>query len=137
MILSGHWTSRGDVFQAGLQSLRWLVETQKAEAGHFAPIGCNGLSGSAAANARDSISNRSKPMQRFPPASKLSLSRMTNIGSARRDTVLSGSSVAMTWESRSTIPVQGGCRDALHQDRVSQNQGAESSLSHSIYRLPR
>jgi hypothetical protein len=23
----------------------------------------------------------------------------------------------------------GGCRDALHQDRVSQNQGAESSLA--------
>ncbi len=37
MILSGYWTSRGDVLEAGLQSLRWLVETQKAPAGHFAP----------------------------------------------------------------------------------------------------
>src|SRR5258708_19327608 len=43
MILSGHWTSRGEVFQAGLQSLRWLVETQRAKAGHFAPIGSNGF----------------------------------------------------------------------------------------------
>src|SRR5437762_14150586 len=43
MILSGHWTSRGEVFQAGLQSLRWLVDTQRAKAGHFAPIGSNGL----------------------------------------------------------------------------------------------
>ncbi|PYI49407.1 MAG: glycosyl transferase family 1, partial [Verrucomicrobia bacterium] len=33
MILSGHWTSRGEVFQAGLQSLRWLVEMQRAKAG--------------------------------------------------------------------------------------------------------
>ncbi|PYI45897.1 MAG: glycosyl transferase family 1, partial [Verrucomicrobia bacterium] len=43
MILSGHWTSRGEVFQAGLQSLRWLVEMQRAKAGHFAPIGSNGF----------------------------------------------------------------------------------------------
>ena len=39
MILSGYWTSRGEVFDVGLKSLRWLVETQQADAGHFAPIG--------------------------------------------------------------------------------------------------
>jgi hypothetical protein len=30
MILSGYWTSRGDVVEIGLRSLRWLVERQKA-----------------------------------------------------------------------------------------------------------
>ncbi len=35
MILSGYWTSRGDVVDIGLRSLRWLVEQQKAERGPF------------------------------------------------------------------------------------------------------
>ena len=26
-------------------------------------------------------------------------------------------------------PATGGCQDALHQDRINENQGAESSLS--------
>ena len=39
MILSGYWTCRGDVVEIGLRSLRWLVEQQKAERGHFTPIG--------------------------------------------------------------------------------------------------
>jgi hypothetical protein len=43
MILSGYWTSRGDVVEIGLRSLRWLVEQQKAEGGHFAPIGSSGF----------------------------------------------------------------------------------------------
>ena len=43
MGLSGYWTSRGDVVEIGLRSLRWLVEQQMAEGGHFAPIGSNGF----------------------------------------------------------------------------------------------
>jgi hypothetical protein len=31
MILSGYWTSRGDVVEIGLRSLRWLVEQQKGD----------------------------------------------------------------------------------------------------------
>ena len=29
-------------------------------------------------------------------------------------------------------PTTGGCRDALHSDRVNQNQGAESSLAFQL-----
>jgi hypothetical protein len=43
MILSGYWTSRGDVVEIGLRTLRWLVEQQKADGDHFAPIGSNGF----------------------------------------------------------------------------------------------
>src|ERR1700757_4536086 len=43
LILSGYWTSRGDVVEIGLRSLRWLVERQKANGDHFAPIGSNGF----------------------------------------------------------------------------------------------
>src|ERR1700736_1685684 len=43
MILSGYWTSRGEVVEIGLKSLRWLVQQQTAEGGHFTPIGSNGF----------------------------------------------------------------------------------------------
>ena len=43
LILSGHWTSNGDMLQIGLSSLRWLLQAQTAEGGHFAPIGCHGF----------------------------------------------------------------------------------------------
>ena len=43
LILSGHWTSQGEMLEIGLASLRWLLEAQTAEGGHFAPIGCHGF----------------------------------------------------------------------------------------------
>jgi len=43
MILSGHWTAQTEILEMGLTSLRWLLEAQTAEGGHFAPIGCNGF----------------------------------------------------------------------------------------------
>src|SRR5260370_19243349 len=38
VILTGYWTSRGDVVEIGLRSLRWLVEQQMADGDHFTPI---------------------------------------------------------------------------------------------------
>jgi hypothetical protein len=105
MILSGHWTSRGEVFQAGLQSLRWLVETQRAKAGHFAPIGSNGFWKRGGERARFD----QQPVEAYATISaclRLLLSRMTNTGSARRDAVSSGSLVGTTSENRSTIPAR-------------------------------
>ncbi len=43
LILSGHWTSQGEMLEIGLASLRWLLEAQTADGGHFAPIGCHGF----------------------------------------------------------------------------------------------
>ena len=41
----------------------------------------------------------------------------------------SGSSAATTWAWTSTTPSTGGCCDGLQEDRVNQNQGAESTLA--------
>ena len=63
MILSGYWrnwTSRGDVVDIGLGSLRWLVEQQKAERGHSRRSEAM-ASGSVARNAPISISNQWRP----------------------------------------------------------------------------
>ena len=44
MILSGHWTSRGRYSgHRAAPSLRWLLDVQTAEGGHFSPIGCHGF----------------------------------------------------------------------------------------------
>ena len=128
MILSGHWTSRGDVFQAGLRSLRWLVEMQRAEAGHFAPIGCNGFWKRGEERARFD----QQPLEAYAIISAcLEAFALTHDEywkrAARRcfEWFLGRNDLGESLYDSST----GGCRDALHQDRVSQNQGAESSLA--------
>ena len=37
LLLSGQWLHRGDVIEAGLNSLEWLVKIQTDPAGHFVP----------------------------------------------------------------------------------------------------
>ncbi len=128
MILSGHWTSRGEVFQAGLQSLRWLVETQRAKTGHFAPIGSNGFWKRGGERARFD----QQPVEAYATISAcLEAFALTHDEYWKRasrrcfEWFLGRNDLGEPLYDSST----GGCRDALHQDRVSQNQGAESSLA--------
>ena len=128
MILSGYWTSRGDVLEVGLQSLRWLVETQKSEAGYFTPIGCNGfwLRGTECARFDQ------QPLEAYAMVSAcLEAHALTRDEYWRRaarrcfEWFLGRNDLGQPLYDSST----GGCRDSLHQDRRSQNQGAESSLA--------
>jgi hypothetical protein len=128
MILSGHWTSRGEVFQAGLKSLRWLVESQRAKAGHFAPIGSNGFWKLGGERARFD----QQPVEAYATISAcLEAFALTHDDYWKRasrrcfEWFLGRNDLGESLYDSST----GGCRDALHQDRVSQNQGAESSLA--------
>ena len=131
MILSGYWTSRGDVMEIGLRSLRWLVEHQRAEAGHFAPIGSNGFW------------NRGNECARFdqqPLEAYAMIAACVEAYSLTRDSAwqraarrcfewfLGRNDLGQPLYDSST----GGCRDALHPDRVNQNQGAESSLAFQL-----
>ena len=128
MILSGYWTSRGDVLEVGLQSLRWLVETQKSAAGHFTPIGCNGFW----LRGMDCARFDQQPLEAYAMISACleahALTRDEYWRSAARrcfEWFLGRNDLGRPLYDSST----GGCRDSLHQDRVSQNQGAESSLA--------
>ena len=128
LILSGYWTSQGDVLEAGLQSLRWLVESQKADAGHFAPIGCNGFWSRGGVRAR---------FDQQPLEAHSMISACHEAYSVTRDEYwrraarrcfewfLGRNDLGQPLYDSSS----GGCRDALHQDRLSQNMGAESSLA--------
>ena len=128
MILSGYWTSRGEVVETGLKSLLWLVEMQKSPLGHFAPIGSNGFC------------RRGTPAARFdqqPLEACAMVSACLEAYALTQDKVWHRAARrCFEWflgrndlELSLYDPTTGGCRDALHSDRVNQNQGAESTLA--------
>ena len=131
MILSGFWTSRGDVVEIGLRSLRWLVEKQKGDGGHFAPIGSNGFWTRGSECARFD----QQPVEAYAMVAACveaySLTQdVTWQQAARRcfEWFLGRNDLGQALYDSST----GGCHDALHPDRVNQNQGAESTLAFQL-----
>lgn len=128
LILSGQATRQQPVLDRGLQALRWLAEVQNSEDGHFRPIGSNGFypRGGARANFDQ------QPIEAQATVSAcLDAYRITSdpwwYSQAQRafDWFLGWNDLGLELYSPST----GGCRDALHVDRVNGNQGAESTLA--------
>jgi len=128
LILSGHWTSQGETLEIGLRSLRWLLEAQTAPEGHFSPIGCLGFWPRGGAKARFD----QQPLEAHAMVSAcLEAYAVTRDASwelaARRcfEWFLGRNDLGQPLYDAST----GGCRDAMLQDHLNQNQGAESSLA--------
>lgn len=128
MILSGHWTSQSEILDIGLTSLRWLLKAQTAEGGHFAPIGCHGFWARGGERARFD----QQPLEAQAMVSAcLEAFRVTRDEfwrkAARRcfEWFLGRNDLGQSLYD----PTTGGCRDALLQDHLNQNQGAESSLA--------
>jgi glycosyltransferase involved in cell wall biosynthesis len=128
LILSGHATGQPAVSKRGLEALRWLAETQTSENGHFRPIGSNGFyrRGGPRANFDQ------QPIEAHCMVSAcLAAYRATADAwwyeQAQRafDWFLGWNDLGLELYSSKT----GGCRDALHVDRVNSNQGAESVLA--------
>jgi glycosyltransferase involved in cell wall biosynthesis len=128
LLLTGHATGQPAVFEQGLQALRWLVEVQTSENGHFRPIGNNGFyqRGGARANFDQ------QPIEAQAMVSAcLEAYRATSDSwwyeQAQRafDWFLGWNDLGLELYS----PTTGGCRDALHVDRVNGNHGAESTLA--------
>ena len=128
LIMSGRATGQAPVYERGLQALRWLVQIQTAESGDFRPIGSNGFYPHGATRANFD----QQPIEAHSMASAcLEAYRATNdvwwYEQAQRafDWFLGWNDLGLELYS----PDTGGCRDALHVDRVNQNQGAESTLA--------
>jgi len=128
MILSGHWKGQTEILDIGLTSLRWLLEAQTAEGGHFAPIGCNGFWVRGGEKARFD----QQPLEAHAMVSAcLEAFAVTRDEfwrkAARRcfEWFLGRNDLGQPLYDSTT----GGCRDALLQDHLNQNQGAESSLA--------
>jgi hypothetical protein len=128
LIASGSWIGDASMTAAGLRSLEWLMTIQKTGEGYFAPIGTRGFfeRGMTAAafdqQPVDACATVSACMQSFRATGDPRWSEQ-----ARH---------AFMWflgqnqlQQPLYDPRTGGCRDALHADRVNENEGAESTLS--------
>jgi len=128
LILAGRWTSRPGMCEAGLTSLRWLMEHQRGTGGCFRPVGSPGFwrkggapagydqqpveAAAAVGACLEAFNTTSDPWWRARARSAF-------------DWFLGSNDLHEALYDAST----GGCRDGLHTHRVNRNQGAESTLS--------
>jgi glycosyltransferase involved in cell wall biosynthesis len=130
LLMCGRSMPNKAMIEAGLESLGWLAELQRAEAagGHFVPIGSNGFYRRGGARARFD----QQPVEAQAMVSAcLEADRITGDKRWRKE-----ARRAFEWFlGRNDLnlpiydPTTGGCRDGLHPDRPNENQGAESTLA--------
>ncbi len=118
----------GDALAIGLKSLRWLITEQTTHEGYFRPIGSNGFHSKHGARA----DYDQQPLESCAMvAACLAAFRATQDRKWADDAAR-----AFEWflgRNDLGLPLYdaatGGCGDGLHHDRISANQGAESSLA--------
>jgi glycosyltransferase involved in cell wall biosynthesis len=128
MLMCGQWIPNKAMTEAGLESLTWLANLQRADAGYFVPIGSSGFYKRHGERARFD----QQPVEAQTTASAcLEAYRSTGDERWRKE-----ARRAFDWFlGRNDLnlplydPTTGGCRDGLHRDRPNENQGAESTLA--------
>lgn len=128
LLLCGHAVPDLAMTEAGLESLSWLADLQRADKGYFVPIGSNGFYPQGGERARFD----QQPVEAQAMVSAcLEAHRLTGDQRWRKE-----ARRAFEWFlGRNDLnlsvydPLTGGCRDGLHPDRVNENQGAESTLA--------
>ncbi|MBU6409507.1 MAG: glycosyl transferase family 1, partial [Verrucomicrobia bacterium] len=128
LILSGSCLGNGAMLELGLKTLRWLIKIQTSEAGAFRPIGSNGFY----PRGKERALFDQQPIEAQATVSACieayhATSDLFWVAEARRafEWFLGRNDLGMALYD----PGTGGCRDGLHVDRLSQNQGAESTLA--------
>jgi len=128
MILSGRCMNSTAMLDLGVKTLRWLVKIQTSDAGSFRPIGSNGFY----SRGKQRALFDQQPIEAQATVSAcIEAYHATNDGfwvaEARRafEWFLGRNDLGLALYDATT----GGCRDGLHMDRLSQNQGAESTLA--------
>jgi hypothetical protein len=128
LILSGQWMPDPVAMEIGLKSLRWLVSIQVTQAGNFRPIGSNGFYHRDGARA---------DFDQQPVEAQAMISACLEAFRATQDAMwMREARRAFEWflgRNDLGVPLYdsttGGCSDGLHEDRINDNQGAESSLA--------
>src|SRR5204863_399098 len=128
LIASASWIGVASMTAVGIRALGWMMTIQRTADGYFAPIGTRGFfeRGMEAATFDqqpvDACATVSACMQAFRTTGDHRWSEharqafMWYLGQNQLHQPLYD-------------PRTGGCRDALHADRVNENEGAESTLS--------
>jgi len=128
LILTGHDMGQPAMLERGLQSLRWLAELQTSENGHFSPIGSNGFFQRNGSRARFD----QQPIEAQAMVSACLEAYRVSTESGWYEQAQRAFDWFLGWNDLGLelyAPKTGGCRDALHVDRVNDNQGAESTLA--------
>lgn len=128
LMAAAHQTGNAAWFAAAIESLGWLCQVQRAEAGHFRPIGSEGFWRRDA----DRAAFDQQPLE----ASATVGACITAWRSTGNSAWLREAERAFAWFLGDNDlgqplydPLTGGCRDGLLCDRVNENQGAESTLA--------
>ncbi len=128
LIASGRNGGDPEATRIGLAALTWLMEHHRAPSGCFRPIGCNGFYVREQHRAQ---------FDQQPVEAYAMISACIEAYQATEDPVwLAEARLAFEWflggndlglelyDAKS-----GGCYDGLQEDRINQNQGAESTLA--------
>ncbi|GHU18925.1 glycosyl transferase [Spirochaetia bacterium] len=131
LIRSGSSTGNEEMLEAGMASLKWLMEIQTSPQGHFRPVGS------------DRVYNRGEEKPLFD---QQPLEANSAISACLEACRISGdlfwyreAQRAFRWYLGGNDlslfvfdAASGGCHDGLHVDRLNQNEGAESTLAFQI-----
>ncbi len=128
LITAGRFLHHNEMMEAGLESLAWLSDVQRAESGHFVSIGNAGFYPRGGQRARFD----QQPIEVHGMVSAcLEAHRATGDHKWRVE-----AQRAFDWfVGRNDLhtpiydPGTGGCHDGLQPDHVNRNQGAESTLA--------
>ncbi len=129
LLLSGRWTNNGEAFEIGLRALRWLLEIQTTPEGYFRPIGSNGF---YVRNTERQAHFDQQPIEAY---SMMSACLEAFLATQDKFWYRQARVIFEWFLGRNDLGAEiydaktGGCRDALHVDRVNLNQGAESTLA--------
>lgn len=128
LILSGRWGNNERALEIGLRSLRWLASQQLSPSGRFRPIGCNGFHH----RGEQAAEYDQQPIEAHAMVS-------ASIEACNADDDLfwrDQAHFAFDWFlGRNDLgqPLYdtgtGGCHDGLQENRLNENQGAESTLA--------
>jgi glycosyltransferase involved in cell wall biosynthesis len=128
LLLSGQWLQRGDMTEASLRSLAWLLEIQTDPEGHFVPIGNHGWFSRDGHRAR--FDQQPVEAQNMIEAC-IEAYRVTG----DREWILKARCCFDWFLGRNDLHVPlydyktGGCCDGLTPDGPNQNRGAESTVA--------
>lgn len=128
LMVSGRAAGQPAVFERGLAALRWLTEVQASENGHLRPIGSNGFyrrGGTRAHFDQQPVEAHSMVSACLEAYRATADAKWLEQAHRAFDWFLGWNDLGLELYS----PTTGGCRDALHVDRVNGNQGAESTLA--------
>lgn len=128
LITHGRWTGNTQAMNVGIQTLRWLCDHQRSPQKRFRPIGSNGFSREGEEAAR---------FDQQPIEAHGMVSAAIEAYSASGDRFWNDQAhLAFDWFlGRNDIgqPVYdastGGCFDGLMENKLNENQGAESTLA--------